>query len=350
MIAAGAIGTGLGAAGLLGEGALAAGAAEGAGGTGLTSGGGATGLGTGSGYAGIGLNPAIQTGDELAYSGLGMNPAITGSTGVGLNATIPGITSGLATNAGALGAAFGIPITAAEFAGAGGLTAEQAAALDSALTAAGAGGAALTASQLASLLGPASKLLSTGSSLVNSAKNNSGNTNPQKLLNPYMYGGSNTVNIGRPQNITADLTRGNTNFSLNDFGNASATPQLFNTGTNPAAYAPIQSYQAGGTVEDHNPTFFSPGGLASMENTYVKGEGDGTSDSVAAMLANGEFVIPADVVSKLGNGSNDAGANVLDEFLSTSREQAQKHNPKELPPDSKGPLAYLAEANKKVKA
>jgi hypothetical protein len=68
------------------------------------------------------------------------------------------------------------------------------------------------------------------------------------------------------------------------------------------------------------------------------------------MLANGEFVIPADVVSKLGNGSNDAGANVLDEFLSTIREHAQKHNPKELPPDSKGPLAYLAEANKKARA
>lgn len=160
---------------------------------------------------------------------------------------------------------------------------------------------------------------------------------------------------GGPQNITADLTKGNTNFSLNDFGNAAAAPQLFNTGTNPAANTPIQSattqsFNTGGGVNGHNPTFFSPGGLASMENTYVKGEGDGTSDSVAAMLANGEFVIPADVVSKLGNGSNDAGANVLDEFLSTIREHAQRHNPKELPPDSKGPLAYLAEANKKARA
>jgi hypothetical protein len=158
---------------------------------------------------------------------------------------------------------------------------------------------------------------------------------------------------GGPQNITADLTKGNTSFSLNDFGGAANTPQLYNTGTNPAAYtapAATQSFNEGGGVEGHNPTFFSPGGLASMENTYVKGEGDGTSDSVAAMLANGEFVIPADVVSKLGNGSNDAGASVLDEFLSTIREHAQRHNPKELPPDSKGPLAYLAEANKKARA
>ena len=48
-----------------------------------------------------------------------------------------------------------------------------------------------------------------------------------------------------------------------------------------------------------------------MENRYVTGEGDGTSDSIPAMLANGEFVIPADVVSHLGNGSTDAGAKKL---------------------------------------
>jgi hypothetical protein len=68
------------------------------------------------------------------------------------------------------------------------------------------------------------------------------------------------------------------------------------------------------------------------------------------MLANGEFVIPADVVSKLGNGSNDAGANVLDEFLQVIRKHAQNHDPKKLPPDSKGPLAYLIDAQRRAKA
>jgi hypothetical protein len=170
-----------------------------------------------------------------------------------------------------------------------------------------------------------------------------------------LTGDTSGANTNTGANLKGDLTKGNTNFSLNDFGGTSSAPQLFNAGTNPAANTPIQStptksFSTGGGVEDHNPTFFSPGGLASMENTYVKGEGDGTSDSVAAMLANGEFVIPADVVSKLGNGSNDAGAGVLDEFLSTIREHAQKHDPKKLPPDSKGPLAYLAEANKKTRA
>jgi hypothetical protein len=105
----------------------------------------------------------------------------------------------------------------------------------------------------------------------------------------------------------------------------------------------------GGEVEGHNPEFFSEGGLNSLENRYVKGDGDGTSDSIPAMLANGEFVIPADVVSGLGNGSNDSGAKVLDEFLKTIRQHKQRAGTEKLPPDSKGPLGYLLEANKKVK-
>jgi hypothetical protein len=104
----------------------------------------------------------------------------------------------------------------------------------------------------------------------------------------------------------------------------------------------------GGSIEGHNPQFFSEGGLGSLENRYVNGEGNGTSDEVPAMLANGEFVIPADVVAALGNGSNEAGAGVLDQFLQTIREHRQNHDSKELPPDSKGPLAYLLEAKKRA--
>jgi len=95
--------------------------------------------------------------------------------------------------------------------------------------------------------------------------------------------------------------------------------------------------------EGHHPEFFSEGGL---HNRYVRGDGDGTSDDVPAMLANGEWVIPADVVSALGNGSNDAGAKVLDEFMKIIRQHKQDHEPHKLPPDSKGPLSYLKEAYK----
>ena len=108
------------------------------------------------------------------------------------------------------------------------------------------------------------------------------------------------------------------------------------------------AYQDRTLPEGHNPQFFSEGGLNSIHHRYVTGAGDGTSDSIPAMLANGEFVIPADVVSSLGNGSNDSGAKVLDAFLKTVREHKQKHDAKHLPPDSKGALGYLLQAQKKV--
>ena len=69
------------------------------------------------------------------------------------------------------------------------------------------------------------------------------------------------------------------------------------------------------------------GGIASLPNEYaaggklLQGPGDGMSDSIPAVikgdrpqraaLAQGEFVVPADVVSHLGNGSTDAGAKRL---------------------------------------
>jgi hypothetical protein len=105
-------------------------------------------------------------------------------------------------------------------------------------------------------------------------------------------------------------------------------------------------HKAGGEIHEHRPEFFSEGGL---KHTFVEGAGDGTSDSVPAMLANGEFVIPADVVSSLGNGDNKSGAKVMDEFLKTVRSHKRNAAPGKLPPDSKGPLGYLQEAKKKVK-
>jgi hypothetical protein len=108
-------------------------------------------------------------------------------------------------------------------------------------------------------------------------------------------------------------------------------------------------HKEGGEIEGHNPEFYSEGGLNSIQNRYVTGDGDGTSDSIPAMLANGEFVIPADVVSGLGNGSNEAGAQVLDEFMKVIRQHKRDADPEDLPPESKGPLTYLDEAQKNIK-
>jgi len=75
---------------------------------------------------------------------------------------------------------------------------------------------------------------------------------------------------------------------------------------------------------------YAQGGIAALTHQYnlgsysdggrlLKGPGDGVSDDIPATigrgqparLADGEFVIPARIVSELGNGSTDAGARAL---------------------------------------
>jgi hypothetical protein len=72
----------------------------------------------------------------------------------------------------------------------------------------------------------------------------------------------------------------------------------------------------------------SLGGYAAGGNPrLLKGPGDGMSDNIPATiagkqparLADGEFVIPADVVSHLGNGSTEAGAKRLHEMMNKIR-------------------------------
>lgn len=170
----------------------------------------------------------------------------------------------------------------------------------------------------------------------------SSNSQKTSQTSPYVFASGGTVDYSKEfvdQAVTTKymkpgITRGNANYNMPGY----PFGQQWRIGM-----------AEGGGVGGHNPQFFSEGGLNSLGNTYVKGEGDGTSDSIPAMLANGEFVIPADVVSGLGNGSNDSGAKVLDEFLKTIRKHKQKSGANGLPPDSKGPLGYLLAANKKVK-
>jgi hypothetical protein len=69
---------------------------------------------------------------------------------------------------------------------------------------------------------------------------------------------------------------------------------------------------------------FAAGGISNLGDysdggRLLKGPGDGVSDSIPATiadkrparLADGEFVVPARIVSELGNGSTEAGARKL---------------------------------------
>jgi hypothetical protein len=73
--------------------------------------------------------------------------------------------------------------------------------------------------------------------------------------------------------------------------------------------------------EQGNRQGFNSGGLAELggRGMYLGGSTDGMADSIPASINNnqparlsdGEFVVPADVVSHLGNGNSDSGAKQL---------------------------------------
>jgi hypothetical protein len=124
------------------------------------------------------------------------------------------------------------------------------------------------------------------------------------------------------------------------------TPTSTSLASSGYSYDPIkQQYgQIQGTLEDEKKSFgdavlsttnkigsdinqarFAAGGGISHLGDYsdggrlLRGPGDGVSDSIPAMigkrqparLADGEFVVPARIVSELGNGSTEAGARKL---------------------------------------
>lgn len=90
---------------------------------------------------------------------------------------------------------------------------------------------------------------------------------------------------------------------------------------------------------------------------YLQGATDGMADKIPssidgnqpAALSHGEFVIPADVVSHLGNGNSDAGANKLYEMMDRIRQartgtkqQGKKINPDKFMPGGLAASKYAA--------
>ena len=75
---------------------------------------------------------------------------------------------------------------------------------------------------------------------------------------------------------------------------------------------------------------YARGGITALKKgKYLNGNTDGMADKVPATiegkqpaaLSDGEFVIPADVVSHLGNGNSDAGAKVLEQMMARVRKE-----------------------------
>ena len=65
----------------------------------------------------------------------------------------------------------------------------------------------------------------------------------------------------------------------------------------------------------------SPNPAIFAQDGQVAGQGKGQDDQVPAMLSADEYVIPADVVAALGDGSSTAGGSVFDQMVSNVRQQ-----------------------------
>jgi|TARA_R100001460_G_scaffold65688_2_gene106007 hypothetical protein len=87
---------------------------------------------------------------------------------------------------------------------------------------------------------------------------------------------------------------------------------------------------------DEKPMMATGGIIGMNTGYYLGGITDGMADKVPARIDNGqearlsdgEFVIPADVVSHLGNGNSEAGAKQLYEMMSRTR-KTRTGNPKQ---------------------
>ena len=123
---------------------------------------------------------------------------------------------------------------------------------------------------------------------------------------------------------------------------AAATQAQAEQAALPVVPRPDQLTSEGGLKMAH-------GGIAELAKggRYLAGHTDGMADKIdtnidgkqAAKLSHGEFVIPADVVSHLGNGNSEAGAQKLYQMMARVREartgnpnQGKKINPNNFMP------------------
>lgn len=131
-----------------------------------------------------------------------------------------------------------------------------------------------------------------------------------------------SIMIGSPQNNAL-------NAQISKLQAAAAAAAA--TAANPSGYDGGSGGGAGGGLMPQNLSYaqggmsgYANGGMSNLGGysdggRLLKGPGDGVSDGIPATiggkqparLADGEFVIPARIVSELGNGSTDAGAKRL---------------------------------------
>ena len=141
----------------------------------------------------------------------------------------------------------------------------------------------------------------------------------QMPMAPMMPGYQNNAPAANPSAPISGMASGGT-------APQSASASVTTNGGSPLQQVLSQNMRHTGQPGTHP---YAGGGAPSR---HVQGPGDGTSDSIPARLANGEYVIDAQTVSMLGNGDNGSGAKVLDAM----RHNIRKHKGQAL---AKGQMA-----------
>lgn len=173
---------------------------------------------------------------------------------------------------------------------------------------------------------------------------------PTQFVDPANAGAAQAAANQQAQGIMASYTPAAAPTSKWDATNAVAMP--WNKQAAPAAAAPVAQTPVMTPEQKLQSVNAASGGIMAAKGRYLQGQTDGMADEIdttiddsqPAKLSHGEFVVPADVVSHLGNGNSDAGAKKLYQMMDKIRvartgtkEQGKRINPdKFLPGGSVG--------------
>ena len=149
-------------------------------------------------------------------------------------------------------------------------------------------------------------------------------------------GGLGSIGMNRTQRPMGDvdwLTYGTRpELSFFDYAPRAALPTPVTT--------PMPGNPAGPIMNQNDPMRFAKGGRSEFA---VNGAGTGRSDDIPAVLSDGEYVIDAETVALLGDGSNKAGAKKLDDLrVKVRKHKGQKLAKGRFSANAKRPEAYLS--------
>ena len=187
--------------------------------------------------------------------------------------------------------------------------------------------------------------INTGSTSKNSTKSGLGSLGSLTAfigalgaLNSMLNKGGSTVSVPSLAAPTRD-TRTIPQWDWNAI-NAQAAQQ----GLAPGQFVARNLPQAmSGELNAAAPVAKARGGILSR---LAEGGGSGRDDTIPARLSDGEYVMDAETVSLLGDGSTKDGARRLDEMRAKIREHKGKSMARgKFSANAKSPLAYLKEAN-----